>query len=104
MEIAFFYVPCSSAEEASGLIKKLLDDKVIACGNIIPAHSIYIWHGSYQDDKEWIAMMKTLPELQETVQQKIATLHSYDTPAILHWTVKCNQVYYEWMTLSCKVP
>ena len=29
MEISLFYVPCSSSEEASGLIKKMLDDKQI---------------------------------------------------------------------------
>ncbi|MEY3422803.1 MAG: hypothetical protein RIR48_3132 [Bacteroidota bacterium] len=104
MEISLFYVPCGSSEEASGLIKKLLDDKVIACGNIIPSHSIYIWDGSQQNDQEWIAVLKTLPELESAVQQIVQSIHTYDTPAIIHWTAKCNQVYYEWMTQTCKVP
>ncbi|MBK7634605.1 MAG: hypothetical protein IPJ13_10170 [Saprospiraceae bacterium] len=31
-------------------------------------------------------------------------MHSYDTPAILYWTAKCNQQYYDWLKQTCKVP
>ncbi|MBK9563761.1 MAG: divalent-cation tolerance protein CutA [Saprospiraceae bacterium] len=104
MELIMFYLPCGSNEEASAIIRSLLDQKLIACGNIMPSYSIYMWHDALSEDKECIAIIKTLPELLEKVQQKILILHSYDTPAILYWTAKCNQQYYDWLKQTCKVP
>lgn len=97
MEILLFYVPCSSETEAKDLIKSLLDNKIIACGNVISSQSLYIWEGSIQDNQEWIAIIKTLPSYAEHVQARVESLHTYDIPAILHWQVACNSSYFEWV-------
>ncbi|MGB4838592.1 MAG: divalent-cation tolerance protein CutA [Saprospiraceae bacterium] len=97
MELLILYVPCSSEDEAQKIVEALLAEKLIACGNIISSDSIYSWNGGISNDKEWIAIMKSLPEMLQKVEMKIKILHSYEVSAIIHWQASCNAEYLEWV-------
>lgn len=97
MEIAIFYTPFPSKEVAAEVIQVLLTEKLIACGNVVPSESIYIWLGQLTSENEYIAIMKTIPEMAKSLTQRISSLHPYEIPAILHWQVEANESYYNWV-------
>lgn len=73
----------SNYDEATKVLKILLHERLIACGNIIPGvKSFYWWKDTIEEDSEVIVFMKTRKDLEEKVIGKIEELHSYDIPAI----------------------
>ncbi len=97
MNITIFYTPFPSKEVAAEIIKTLLAEKLIACGNIVTSDSMYMWLGQLTTENEYIAIMKTLPEKTESLIKRIVSLHPYEVPAILHWEVEANESYYNWI-------
>ena len=97
MNITLFYTPFPSKEVATETIQILLAEKLIACGNVVTSDSMYMWLGQLTSENEYIAIMKTLPEKTESLTQRIASLHPYEVPAILHWQVEANESYYNWI-------
>ncbi len=97
MEI--IYTVCSSYEEAKMIGKKMVQEKMCACVNIIPEmESIYFWDGKIVEDKEVILLIKTHQGYFDTISQKIKELHSYEVPCIfsLHAQHVTND-YLTWM-------
>ena len=97
MNITLFYTPFPSKEVAAEVIKTLLAEKLIACGNVVTSDSTYMWLGQLTVENEYIAIMKTLPDKIESLTQRIVSLHPYEVPAILHWQVEVNESYYNWI-------
>ena len=66
MEI--IYTVCSSYEEAKMIGKKMVQEKMCACVNIIPEmESIYFWDGKIVEDKEVILLIKTQQGYFDTI-------------------------------------
>jgi len=97
MNITIFYTPFPSKEVAAEVIKTLLAEKLIACGNIVTSDSMYNWQDVLTIENEFIAIMKTLPEKKENLTQRITLLHPYEIPAIIQWQVEANESYYNWI-------
>lgn len=93
------YVTCKNADEARDICKFLLEEGLIACGNIIDkATSIYKWDGKVQEDQEAILILKTTKEKTEAAIEAIKKRHSYDVPCICVWDiVDGNNEYLEWI-------
>lgn len=84
MPIALLYVTCKDSQEASLIATKLLNERLIACANILPGTvSYYRWEGKITTTEEVIMLAKTMKKLEEKVISRIAELHSYACPAIL---------------------
>ena len=92
-----YYVPCKDNKEAKKIAKELLKQKLIACANITPSESIYIWEGKIKEEKESILIIKTLDRWEEEVKETIKKIHSYDLPAIIKITGRANEEYLSWM-------
>ena len=70
--------------EASTLSKILVEEGLVACVNITEKiRSIYAWEGKICEDHESLLVMKTVARKYEELQQRIRSLHSYDTPEII---------------------
>ena len=79
---------CPFPDEAAALaaIHVLLDEKLIACGNVLPAMtSVFVWNGEKDTARETGALLKTNTDLLEGAVQRLCELHPYDTPAVLGW-------------------
>jgi len=102
--ISVLYVPCGNREEAESISHKLLEEKLIACANIIPAaDSLYVWEGMLEQTQESILLVKTSPEYRSRVMQRIEELHSYSCPCIIEWKVEAvNPAYAAWVQESLK--
>ncbi len=78
------YITAGSVSEAKKIGHTLVEEKLVACSNIIsPIHSIYSWQGKICDDKEALMMLKTKQELFKQIVIRVEELHSYDVPEII---------------------
>ena len=77
----------ASQEEAETIVKALLENKLIACANLAPVTSHYIWKGKYHKDPEVKAYAKTTNEKIDLVFNKIQELTSYEVCEILAFDV-----------------
>ncbi len=71
-------------EEASDIAKKLVEEKLAACVNIVPGiRSVYIWKGEICDEAEVLLIVKTVSEKAEALIDTVSRVHSYDVPEII---------------------
>ncbi len=93
------YVTTSKDLESKKIAKKLLEEKLAACINILPSiTSIYLWKGEIEENSESIMIIKTKSELVERVIRFIEEIHSYEIPCILEIVVKTgSKNYLNWI-------
>jgi periplasmic divalent cation tolerance protein len=93
------YTTCADSAHAEALANRLLDERLIACANIIPgAISLYTWEGQRKRDQEVVVLMKTTASLADMVIARAKALHGYDVPALLAWPVQtADPAYVRWV-------
>jgi periplasmic divalent cation tolerance protein len=75
---------CGSKDEAQRLASKLIEERLAACVNILPAlQSLYRWQDKIEEATEILLLIKTRAERFALVRERITELHSYDTPEII---------------------
>lgn len=101
---AMIYVTASGVKEAKKIARKLLEEKLVACANIIPnMESIYWWEGNLEEDVESILLLKTHSELVDKVIDRVKEIHSYQTPCALEIQIKSgSSEYLDWLDKSLK--
>jgi periplasmic divalent cation tolerance protein len=97
-------VTTSSREEAEKIAQCLLDERLIACANIIgPITSIFTWEGKTEKAEEHMILLKTRLELFEKLSEKVKALHSYKVPEIIALPIiKGLNAYLEWLDSSIR--
>ena len=93
------FVTASSQNEAYNLGKKLIEERLAACCNIIPGiQSIYWWDGKVTEDPEILLMIKTKKEAEQKIFETIKSLHSYDLPEMISFPIQGGyQQYLDWI-------
>jgi periplasmic divalent cation tolerance protein len=93
------YITTSGISESKKIAKKLLEDKLACCINIIPSvESMYLWKGKIEEDSESIMVVKTKSILVEEVIKFVEFVHSYETPCVLEITVNNgSNNYLKWI-------
>lgn len=93
-----------SADKAAELAKALVEERLAACANLIPAiRSIYRWQGKLQDEDEVLVLLKTRAEHLERLKLRILELHPYEVPEVLAVPVEFGyQPYLEWLAGETK--
>ena len=88
-----------SAEEAVSIVNRLVEERLVACGNVVPGlRSIYRWKGEVHDDPEVLVVLKTMEGSVRAVIERAAELHSYDVPEILVLPVLAGHgPYLDWV-------
>lgn len=102
MTILSVYAVFASAEEAERIGRIVIEEKLAACINILaPCRSIYRWQGSIESAEEVPAILKTHGWQADALIERIAALHSYDTPCIAVWPIeKLLRRYADWVEES----
>ena len=85
MSAALIWSPFESEEAAAAAASQLLDEGLIACANLVPVRSLYVWRGERGEARECGALFKTEASLLERAVARLSQLHPYDTPAIIGW-------------------
>jgi len=90
---------CASPEDAGKIARTLVEKRLAACVNILPAvRSIYRWKGAIEDDQETLLLIKSSRALFNDLSAEIERLHSYEIPeAIAIPIVDGLERYLDWM-------
>jgi periplasmic divalent cation tolerance protein len=97
-------VTCKDKTEAEKITQVLLEQQLIACGNIIsPVTSFFNWLGKIDKAEECLIIMKSRRDLFRQVAEQVKDLHSYEVPEVLAIPVLAgSKAYLDWMTLVLK--
>jgi periplasmic divalent cation tolerance protein len=83
---ALIWCPFPDEDSAAEAATQLLDEKLIACANILPPmRSLYEWNGERGEARETGVLFKTDAALLDAAVARVAALHPYDEPAVLGW-------------------
>ncbi|MCA8995626.1 MAG: divalent-cation tolerance protein CutA [Planctomycetaceae bacterium] len=99
MDLAIIYVTAPSSEEALRISQALLNEKLIACANILNGMtSVYEWQGEVHQDSEVVLLLKTHPTRIREVTERVLALHSYETPCVfaLH-SHEGSRPFFDWV-------
>ena len=98
MELRIVLVTTNNQEEARKIAQAVLEARLAACVNILPAvESHFWWQGQLSEAKEILLLVKSSMEHHEALTQTILRNHSYACPEIV--TLSPDQVspaYRQW--------
>ncbi|NND45112.1 MAG: divalent-cation tolerance protein CutA [Xanthomonadales bacterium] len=90
---------CPDAGTAGKLARSIVDQRLAACVNILPAiRSIYSWQDEIQDDEEALMVVKTMEHAYPLLEAWLLEHHPYDVPEVV--AVQANRVspdYLAWI-------
>lgn len=97
-------VTTPTAEKAAEIARTLVDERLAACGNILPGvRSIYRWEGKIFDEAEALVIFKTEAALFEALRRRVVELHPYEVPEVISVRVdEGNAAYLQWMKDSVR--
>jgi periplasmic divalent cation tolerance protein len=73
-----------SLDDARRFVRTLVDDRLVACGTILPgARSIYRWRGAVRDEDEVVVLLKTMAARWDALREAVRRHHPYDVPELL---------------------
>ncbi len=99
MNLLMVYCPISNFDDARRLSRLLLKERLIACANYWPIHSLYHWDNELQEDQEVVIIMKTSADKKDAVKELIESNHPYDCPCILFLKPEdCNSAFTNWVS------
>jgi periplasmic divalent cation tolerance protein len=99
MSYLIVFMTAPNREEAVKIVRILLEEKLIACGNIVdPVSSLFWWQGKIEEEKEILVIMKSNEKLFKKLSERVTELHSYDVPEILALPiVDGSSSYLDWL-------
>lgn len=95
---------CASDDEAQRLARKLLDERLCACVNVIPRiHSFFHWQGKVESGDESLLVIKSSRELFASVVSAIESVHSYEVPEVIALPIVDGSAkYLNWLRSSLR--
>lgn len=90
---------------APGLVRTLVDEGLVACGNIVPGvRSIYRWKGEVCDDAEAVLLLETSAARVDAAVARLRAAHPYEVPKIVVIDPSAvDDAYAAWVLLTTRV-
>ncbi len=83
------YVTAGNLEEARRLARKVVEERLAACANVVgEISSFYWWEGKVEEDREVALLLKTREDLVEPLIERTKALHSYTCPCVVAWPLE----------------
>ena len=88
-----------SEKEGHKIARRLVEDKIAACVNVIPQMtSFFFWKGKLCQKKEAMIFIKTDKRRMKELINKIKAMHSYNVPEIIFLEVDGGEKrYLQWV-------
>jgi len=100
------YITTKDKQEAKTIGKKLVQEKLAACVNIMDGmEAIYRWKGEIVEDQETILIAKTPYHNVAELTERVKELHSYECPCIISLQLteqEGNEEYQQWLIKNSK--
>ncbi len=90
------YTTIDDMNEALSISETLVEEKLVACTNIVPITSVFNWDGM-QNDEEFGIIMKTMEDLVEMAAERLKELHPYELPCVIWLPINGSHEYLEWI-------
>ncbi|HXP96534.1 MAG TPA: divalent-cation tolerance protein CutA [Telmatospirillum sp.] len=93
------YVTAPDRAKALGLARSLLEERLIACANVIDgATSLYWWEGKIEEAAEAVLIAKTTSCHISDIIAKIKTVHDYSCPCVVALPIVAgNPDFLQWV-------
>jgi len=93
------FVTTDSQEEAQKIATRLLNQRKVACVNIVPrVDSLFWWQGKLDSARESLVIAKTKASLLPEVVSLVKDVHSYEVPEIIALPIiGGNEDYLNWI-------
>ena len=93
------FMTVSTREEASKIVHSLLEEKLIACANIIgPVDSFFWWKEKIEKTNEFLVLMKSHGSLFDKISKRVKEMHSYEIPELIALRIeKGLPAYLNWI-------
>ncbi len=103
-EFIVLFITTSNREEADKIANVLLNQRKVACVNIVPAvNSFFWWQGKLDSAQESLLLVKTKASLLPEIISLVKGVHSYEVPEIIALPIiGGNQDYLEWIGKEVK--
>lgn len=97
---------CPDAEVADRLARTLIEQRLAACVNCLPAvDSVYRWQGAVERAVEVPLLIKSTRERLPEIQEVIRALHPYEVPEIVAIPVVAGlPAYLRWVVDETQPP
>ncbi len=95
-------VTAPTAEKAAEIARILVEEKLAACGNVVPGiRSIYAWEGKICDDPEALLILKVPAKRVQELSDRVVAIHPYDLPEVVALRIEGgNEKYIDWIVQS----
>jgi periplasmic divalent cation tolerance protein len=92
-------VTAPTAEKAAEIARVLVEEKLAACGNVLPGiRSIYRWQGEICDDAEALLLLKVPRKRLQELADRVVKLHPYELPEVIGLPIEGgNEKYIDWI-------
>ncbi|HUK55936.1 MAG TPA: divalent-cation tolerance protein CutA [Nitrospiria bacterium] len=92
-------ITAPSYREARAIGKRLVEEKLAACANIIPrVESVFFWQGRIRQERETLMILKTQRSVLERLMKRVKSLHSYSVPEIIALPIaRGSKEYLRWV-------
>ena len=96
---ALVLVAAPSPAIARKLARAALEERLIACANLVPRiESLYWWQGKIESGREVLLVLKSRRPLLARLEQLVHALHPYDTPEFLVLPLNSgSRRYLDWL-------
>ena len=97
------FCTCPDDIAAGRLAERLVERKLAACVNILPAvKSVFYWQGKLENEQETLLLIKTIAARFGALRDWLTEAHPYDNPEIIALDVVAGaKPYLDWVTSAC---
>lgn len=89
---------CGSWQEAQKIADNLLEQKLVACVEMLDVTSRFNWKGGIEENKEVKLIMTTAEHLYDHIETEVTKLHSYETFVLQQIPIThLNQTAHDWL-------
>ncbi len=82
MSLIAVFTTAGDEATARRIARELVQRRLVACGQISPIESFYVWRGAPCHENEFRLLLKTTTDQYAAVEAAIRELHPYELPAI----------------------
>ena len=99
-EFVVLFVTAPDGQSAETLARSLLEERLVACVNIVPGlRSLYWWEGEVQTSDEVLMLLKGRRSDIDAVTERVRDLHPYEVPEVIAAEISGGlQAYLDWLS------
>lgn len=98
MNLVLGYITTPNKDSAKQIAKKLLEEKLIACANVISdVESMFFWKAEFCSEKECVLIIKAPHKNTKEIIQRVKELHEYKKSCIIFLPIADgNEEFLRW--------